>query len=58
MITDKQYQYIINKIPYVIENDLCNLTKKEAYEIIQRNIVQNKPLLQWYVWKDKKTNIK
>ena len=58
MITDKQYQYIINKIPYVKEEDLQNITKEEASQIIKRNIIENRPLLQWYVWKDKKTNIK
>ena len=58
MITDKQYQYIVNKIPYVIKNDLINITKKEASRIIETNIVNNKPLLQWYVWLDKKLNRK
>ena len=58
MITDKQYQYIINKIPYVKEEDLQNITKEEASQIIKRNIIENRPLLQTYGWRDKKTNEK
>lgn len=58
MITEKQYNYIKNKIDYVILEDLRKLTKKEASEIIKRNIIEKHPLLQWYVWIDKKNNKK
>lgn len=50
MITEKQYQYIKTKLYKwnIYDEDIKQLTKKEASNIIQRNIIEHRPLLQWY----------
>lgn len=50
-ITDKQIKFIWGVLgeKYSIHyEDIENLTKKEASGIIKRNIVEGRPLLQWY----------
>lgn len=50
MITDKQYQFIKNKLSKwkIYDEDIKKLTKEEASGIIKRNIIEHRPLLQWY----------
>lgn len=51
MITEKQINYIWNvlgKKELIHYEDIKKLTKKEATGIIKRNIIEHRPLLQWY----------
>lgn len=58
MITEKQYNYINSVLGKEISEieQLRQITKQEASNIILRNIVEHRPFLQWYIWNYKGTN--